>query len=173
MVYLNKIPPEGLHRSWVIADPRAAGVDLAVPVEGPVTADFDVERFDGEMRVSGEVGATLRLDCSRCLAPFDLPVRSEVEAIFASRDEDAEEEGRELGANDLEVQFLDAAGGTDLRGVIAEHVHLALPLKPLCSPDCRGICPRCGADLAGGACGCPPTATDPRWEALRKLSVKG
>ena len=173
VVHFNKIPPEGLQRSWRVADPRSAGIEIAVPVEGPLTAELDIQRFEDEMRVTGEVAATLRLECSRCLAPFDLPVQAEVEAIFARRPEEDDEEGRELGADDLEVQYLDAGGGADLRAVIAEQVHLALPIKPLCTPDCRGICPRCGADLSGGACGCPPADADPRWAALRSLSAKG
>jgi uncharacterized protein len=38
-----------------------------------------------------------------------------------------------------------------------------------CRPDCKGLCPRCGANLNDGPCTCPPE-TDVRWDALKRLS---
>jgi uncharacterized protein len=46
---------------------------------------------------------------------------------------------------------------------------MAVPMKPLCREDCRGLCPTCGEDLNVTACGCAAEAADPRWEALRLL----
>lgn len=172
VVFLHKVPPEGVSLSLEIDEPAKAGIRLDVAVDGPVGADLSVERFENELRVSGEVRANLRLECSRCLASFDLPVRSAVDALFAPPAAAAGEDQHELAADDLEVQPLEQ-GAADLRGLIAEQIHLAVPLQPLCSPDCRGICPRCGRDLAGGPCECRPEGADPRWEALRKLAVKG
>ena len=62
----------------------------------------------------------------------------------------------------------------DLGEVVREQVLLALPLKPLCREDCRGLCPRCGQNRNLGPCGCPPPEEpgDPRLEPLRKLVDK-
>ena len=49
---------------------------------------------------------------------------------------------------------------------------MALPMKPLCKPDCKGLCPSCGKDLNLGACGCTHETIDPRWEALKALKEK-
>jgi len=57
----------------------------------------------------------------------------------------------------------------DLEPMAREAVVLGLPLAPLCRPDCKGLCPSCGADLNQGPCGCPPAAADPRWAALDAL----
>jgi uncharacterized protein len=57
----------------------------------------------------------------------------------------------------------------DLEPMTREAVVLGLPLAPLCRPDCKGLCPTCGAELNRGPCGCPPPATDPRWAALDAL----
>lgn len=172
IVYLNKVPPEGLDLSFEIDDPAKAGIALSVPTEGPIRADLGVQRLGNELRVDGTVRATVRLECSRCLAPFSLPVEGEVGASFAPPSKaDEEEHQHELSADELEVEPL-VQGGADLRGVIAEQIHLALPLKPLCSEDCRGmVCPHCGREAAAGPCGCAPPAGDPRWAALRKLTV--
>jgi uncharacterized protein len=171
VVSLNKLPPEGLDLSFEIADPAKAGIDLGVQVDGPIRARFDVQRLGGELRVAGTVSAAVRLECSRCLTPFVLPIESEANVTFAPPAQAAgEEHQRELSADELEIEPL-VQGGADLRGVIAEQILLALPLKPLCSEGCRGICPRCGKEAAAGDCGCAPAAGDPRWEALKKLTV--
>jgi uncharacterized protein len=171
VVFLSKIPPEGLERSYEIANPAGAGIELAVPLEGPIRAEFDIRRHGREIEVGGTVRATVRLQCSRCLAPFSFPVTGEVEASFAPRPAAVEgEHQHELSQDELEVEPL-VQGGADLRGVIAEQIHLNLPLKPLCREDCPGFCPQCGRPLEAGACGCAPEVGDPRWEALRKLTV--
>jgi len=171
IVYLNKIPPEGLERSYEIANPAGAGIDVAVPLEGPIVANFEILRLSNEIQVTGTVRATARLLCSRCLAPFSCNVAGHVEAVFAPPVKLTEgDHQHELAQDELEVEPL-VQGGADLRGVIAEQIHLNQPLKPLCREDCPGICPHCGRPGVDGACGCAPTAGDPRWEALRKLKV--
>ena len=171
VVLLNKIPPEGQEVSFEIADPAKAGIELAVALEGPVVADFEIQRLGNEIQVEGTVRATARLQCSRCLAPFTYPVAGSVEATFAPPAKLVEgDHQHELAQDELEVEPL-VQGGADLRGVIAEQIHLNLPLKPLCREDCPGICPHCGRPGAEGECGCAPSAGDSRWEALRKLKV--
>jgi len=171
IILLNKIPPEGQEVSFEIENPAGAGIDLAVPLEGPIVADFEIQRLGNEIQVEGTVRATARLQCSRCLAPFSYPVAGAVESNFAPPSKLAEgEHQHELGQDELEVEPL-VGGGADLRGVIAEQIHLNLPLKPLCREDCPGICPHCGRPGADGACGCAPAAADSRWEALKKLKV--
>lgn len=171
IVLLNKIPPEGEERSFEIADPAGAGIEIAAPLEGPLRADFQIQRLGKEIQVSGTVNATVRLQCSRCLAPFSFPVSGEVDATFAPPPKAAEgEHQHELAEDELEVEPL-VQGGADLRGVIAEQIHLNLPLKPLCREDCPGICPHCGRPVAAGDCGCAPAPADSRWEALKKLKV--
>ena len=171
VVLLNKIPPEGQEISFEIPQPAAAGIELAVPVEGPIVADFAIQRLGNDIQVEGTVRATVRLQCSRCLAAFPLAVNGEVEATFAPQAKVVEgDHQHELAQDELEVQPL-VGGGADLRGVIAEQIHLNLPLKPLCREDCPGICPHCGRPGADGGCGCAPTAGDSRWEALKKLKV--
>jgi uncharacterized protein len=53
-----------------------------------------------------------------------------------------------------------------------EQMYLALPMKPLCRDDCRGLCPTCGANLNLAACGCKNEWEDPRLAVLRKLKTE-
>jgi uncharacterized protein len=57
----------------------------------------------------------------------------------------------------------------DITGEIRDTVLLTLPMKVLCSEDCRGLCAGCGANLNSESCRCAAPPADPRWEALRKL----
>ena len=58
----------------------------------------------------------------------------------------------------------------DLTEVVRQHLVLALPIAPRCSSDCRGLCPRCGADRNAGTCGCDTEGIDPRLQALEGWS---
>jgi uncharacterized protein len=75
---------------------------------------------------------------------------------------------REIGDADFSVAYYDDQT-IDLGQLIAEQLHLSLPMKPLCGADCRGICPQCGLNLNRGTCDCQRDWDDPRFAALRTL----
>jgi uncharacterized protein len=60
----------------------------------------------------------------------------------------------------------------DLGELIAEQLQLAMPMKPLCSEGCKGLCAQCGTNLNAGACNCSQEWTDPRLAALKALAQK-
>ncbi len=74
---------------------------------------------------------------------------------------DRDEDAYPMTGNDL-----------DLEPMARDAVLLELPLAPLCAPDCRGLCPQCGANRNLGDCECAP-ARDPRWSALDALRGAG
>jgi len=53
--------------------------------------------------------------------------------------------------------------------IVREQVLMAIPMKPLCREECRGLCPECGADWNAGDCACEKTKVDPRLEVLKGL----
>ena len=87
--------------------------------------------------------------------------------------EEAQEEEVELTDRDVVVGYYEG-DRLDLGEVVREQILLALPLKPLCREDCRGLCPACGQNRNLVPCGCPPPEEpgDPRLEPLRKLVDK-
>ncbi len=105
--------------------------------------------------------------CSRCLRELEVPLRIEIEEeFFASVDA---ETGAALPApEDAEAFRIDASHTLDLEDAVRQYWTAALPMQPLCQPDCRGLCPRCGQNLSQGACSCPPEE-DQRWSTLRQL----
>jgi len=88
----------------------------------------------------------VRSVCRRCLTEFIMPVAESVEVLF-SPDPDLQD--------DPSVYPLaDPMARVDVKPAVREELALAVDAFPLCREDCRGLCPRCGADLNRGACGC-------------------
>jgi len=113
----------------------------------------------GRFYFSGHIEGTTRDECRRCLTEVDVPVADAVHILFA------ESGGEEI--DDPDVYVIDARDyALDLRPAVREQWLLAVPPLVTCREDCKGLCPKCGADLNLGACDCAP-AHDPRWDALR------
>jgi uncharacterized protein len=74
----------------------------------------------------------------------------------------------EMDDEDLETSYY-RDDQIDLSELLREQFYLALPMKPLCRDDCRGLCPECGINLNAGTCTCAPTWEDPRLAALKEL----
>jgi uncharacterized protein len=144
----------------------------AFRVVSPVTLAFDVDRQEpGRYRVRGRVAGTLELTCGRCLEPFTLPVAGDFDLRYVPRAENVGEGEREVGEDDLTTAFYDD-DQIDLSELISEQLHLALPMKPLCSEGCKGLCPHCGTNLNTDSCDCSEKWEDPRLAVLKDLAQK-
>jgi len=100
------------------------------------------------------------LECVRCLEPFDLPITLELEETFRLPG---------VGPKPDMTYAVNADGWLDLAPLLREQAWLAIPMKPLCSPDCRGLCPHCGANLNHESCTCEEEQIDPRLALLKDL----
>ena len=160
-------------------------IDLAAVREGPVETAADVAVDDplvrdsgvalvsplvvsGRLSTAGEgkyywqarLATVVQAECRRCLKAVRVPLSQSLGLVFV-----AEEDAR--GDDDCYV-VPRRATVLDLSEAVREELILAVPQYVECRDDCRGLCPRCGADLNLGPCGCQPE-TDPRWAALTKL----
>ncbi|MFA4028278.1 MAG: hypothetical protein GDYSWBUE_000139 [Candidatus Fervidibacterota bacterium] len=140
--------------------------EVNVEVSGDVTA-----RNDGRLViVHGTVSGSVMLRCSRCLKPTECHVQAEFEAECEVRNFFAMAEGNYEGL-DEEVTSIFDESTADVTELARQALILALPMRPLCRADCKGICPYCGADLNEGPCSCKPPK-DPRWAKLEELLTK-
>ena len=138
-------------------------------VIGPIALAADVQKDARKVRLVGRVKAALELDCSRCVEPFAVPIDSAFDVLFLpaeTLDVDGEHEVKD---DDLNVSFY-RDEVIDLGDVMREQFYLALPMKPLCRPDCQGLCAVCGINRNRETCTCEPVWVDPRLEPLRKLT---
>lgn len=149
-----------VHLAGVLSD--LAVTDSAVPAGAEVTFDGYLEAALGGVSVVGVVRAPWTGTCRRCLAQASGVLEAEVDEFF--RDERIVE--REGGTEDDD--YLVGADVADLQTLVHDAVILDLPLAPLCSPECKGLCASCGANRNETTCSCEPPA-DPRWSALAGL----
>lgn len=138
-------------------------------VAAPVELSMDVEKADGDaFRVVGRATTRLELECGRCLEPFEIPVDANFELRYIPAAENAGEGEREIDEDDLTTAFY-RDGALDVTEMLREQFQLALPMKPLHSEACKGLCPECGTNLNRTDCGHAPKWEDPRLAALKGL----
>ncbi|MCR5329987.1 MAG: DUF177 domain-containing protein [Lachnospiraceae bacterium] len=106
----------------------------------------------------------LLAECSRCLEPVELPfdINTDCELIV-------DENGCASTRDDDEKLSYVEGYELDVDGFLKEELMIGFPLQVLCSEECRGLCPKCGANLNRGECGCDRTVSDPRMSIIRDL----
>lgn len=148
--------------------PTAFQPDEDYRVAEPVEIGFDIFKDKNVFRLRGRVATTLELPCSRCLEPFVWPVDEAFDLTYHPQAASAVDRERQIEEDDFGTAYYENEE-IDLEQLIRERFHMSLPMKPLCSDDCKGLCPQCGTNLNRGTCGCSPAWEDPRLAALRQL----
>lgn len=126
-------------------------------VAGDVELEATVASLTDGVIARGRATAMARLVCDRCLTERDEPVEASIEEVFRLRPEGEDESRVEPG------------GWIDLEQAVHDEVALALPLRPLCRPDCRGLCPTCGTDLNTDPCAGHGDEPSSPFTALKQL----
>jgi uncharacterized protein len=130
-----------------------------------VVLDLRFEAVTEGVLVTGSAVAPLSGECSRCLDPLTTETEVSFQELYRYLPDPGEDEA------DGEERFLDG-DLLDLEPAFRDVVVLALPLSPLCSADCPGLCTECGAKLADVGPGHGHgDKVDPRWGPLAKLEI--
>jgi uncharacterized protein len=126
-----------------------------------------------DIRVIATMSAQLEINCARCLDPVVRDVERDFDLFYrpiATVSEGADEVSVTQAEADIGFYRGD---GLLLEDVLREQLLLALPIKTVCSDDCRGLCAHCGKNLNHeGDCDCREERSDPRWDALKGLRDK-
>lgn len=164
---------EGANPIRIDGSPEDAGIVMTeAEIEGSVTLEGVLYRSDVRVEVQARVHAITLQACDRCLASLRHPIDAPVRLLCEKRGERDHRSDAESRAEDSGLLYHD--GRTlDLREEIREAVLLEVPWHPLCNPDCRGLCPRCGKNLNEGNCGCPPRRGTAPWDALSRMVEEG
>ncbi len=120
----------------------------------------------------GRVHTRAQMVCSRCLAPAYYDLDIDVEEEFYPTVEvytGAILPWQEM--TDDRALLIDARHILDMTEVVRQDLIISLPMQPLCSEDCKGLCPVCGANLNDGPHECHTEEFDPRWETLARLKL--
>ncbi|MGH7457565.1 MAG: YceD family protein [Longimicrobiaceae bacterium] len=150
------IPPHHAVWSGVEAEPAA-----------PARLELQAREAGEGVLVRGKIRASFRLPCRRCLAGLEVELEDDLNIFF-----EYEESWREDGPESDTFPLPEGAREIDLTGPIREHLLLAAPTFALCDERCKGLCPRCGADLNRGECGCEPEPQGGAWDKLKQVTLE-
>jgi len=150
--------------------PAALGFEEGVKLT-PVEVRGELSEAAPNFLLSAQLAYRQSVPCDRCLRPVESGVDTRLDLLVIDRPRPAEGGERQLGQDELGVFEL-VGEMLDTAPLVAEQVQLNLPTHPLCREDCRGLCPRCSANLNDGPCGCEAPPVDPRWAALAGLKDK-
>ena len=165
----KEIGPEGLVVSRSIDGFR-------LPLSGEEAIWIDTVHLNGELlkdvdgvSFAGRIETHATLACSRCLEEHSLPLDLPFDLVYTTGPETPPGDERRLDDEMVTRAHMDGTR-IDLKSLLSEQVYLGLPLKPLCRPDCRGLCSKCGTNLNAGDCTCAEERTeDPRLRILKSL----
>ncbi|MBI5484777.1 MAG: DUF177 domain-containing protein [Deltaproteobacteria bacterium] len=138
---------------------------------GPIRGELSIEREFDHIRLNGRVTAPIELSCSRCLLDYDALIDSNF-TIFFRKDVSShdDEDEVELGEKDL-ISSSYSGDEIELTREIEEQVAMEIPLKPLCSHACKGLCQVCGTDLNKSQCSCSNENVSLKFSALKDFKV--
>ena len=123
---------------------------------GPLDWSATAERAGEEIRIVGSLKTSVELPCSRCLETARVPISKDFDLFFRQRDEDMFDEDEDVRLDEADTRTAFFAGTQlAITDVLSEQILLALPMKALCTVDCKGLCSHCGTNLNSGKCNCP------------------
>ena len=129
------------------------------PLKKPVSMKGKISNSASLVRLEAEISYEYEAPCDRCGLTTNEKHTVKIEKSLASSIE-GEESDTILLVPDMKL---------DLDELIYTEVMLSLPMKHLCSEDCKGICFKCGKNLNEGECSCSTKEVDPRLAKLMEL----
>jgi uncharacterized protein len=155
----------------LIGTTRTYSVEEEVDIAGKnrvVHGDIELTRSDRSILVHGVLHVDVELNCGRCASEFIAPLTLDIQEEYFPKIDVFTGDAAPAPEEDREAFSIDERNILDLLEAVQQYALMAQPIKPLCKPDCAGLCPTCGHNLNQGACPCPPDDIDPRWDKLRQ-----
>ena len=128
--------------------------DFKLKLKSPISISGIIYYDDEIVNIKGKISLVAESQCSRCLTQFDNPMVVEFDENF-SKDQKSDDFYPILDDN------------IDLKNMVIDNLIIWTPLKPLCSENCKGLCPICGKNLNYGQCNCKIDNVDPRLLSLK------
>ena len=109
--------------------------------------------------VTADITSVISVECRRCVTPFEIDIATTLDLFFSFKDDTSEEDEADERYYDGET--------LDISEDVRQAVLLEVPMWPLCSESCEGLCLQCGTELNTGVCTCevadetPMTTSNP------------
>jgi uncharacterized protein len=168
---LTQIPEEGLQLEGNIA---AADLHFApqesVAFSTPVRLQGQLTKIAEQVYFQGQIEGTMELPCSRCLDSVRDHFAVTIRVVYLPPSSPAAAESTErLDTSDELDLYIHDGVMIDLQPFIYDQVVLAIPMQPLCRPECAGLCPLCGGNKNEESCTCQVEEIDSRFALLKQL----
>lgn len=151
-------------RIVVDVDPRE--LDLEDPYfqfPGRATGELEYKMVGEDLRAVGRLGADYVAECGRCLGPVHGRIEIPIDMMWLHRAPGSKEP--EPAEDEILAEYY-TGDVVDTAPALREAIMAELPPNPICSEECKGLCPRCGENLNEGPCKCPPEVPEPPAPAL-------
>lgn len=179
-----RVPVTNLLKKVFSRERFTANLDIAVSEHGllersdrgDLSLEVWLESSPDGIRVKGKIRGSVYMECTRCLEEYRQDLDIAVDEFYRRPGlATVDGEGRRLAEADVqeEDEYVIADGAIDMNLMLNDAVMLSLPIKHLCSEECKGLCQVCGKNLNEGECGCTQESVDPRLEVLRTLLEPG
>jgi len=153
---------QGSHSYSFQVEPREIGLDERFT--GTVDVTVELEKTPTQVELMGRASAEGRFACDRCAEEFTQALKGSWRMHYLWNETEAAQ------WDPSEVQIVPPTLAViDLGEDVRQTLILAVPLKLLCRPECKGLCPQCGTNLNQATCNCSSEPGDSRWDALRAL----
>ena len=137
-------------------------------LKSPANIEGTLSKRIVQADVDGEISAVVNIECSRCLQMVENNLNFPFHVSYIAPENLSEAKETELRDADLEIAPFDGQH-IDIGELVREQIFLNLPTQVFCSEDCKGLCPKCGANRNLITCNCEEKEIDPRWAALKNL----
>lgn len=171
VIDLRNIPEEGLDLSYKEAIERLSLDEEGYPFSTDVAVNTHIKKEVDTVFISGSLEAELKIGCSRCLKKFTFRINPHFAVDYIPSPQHKEEGELELTGSEMEVGFY-KGDALELDELVKEQIILSIPMQPLCSPSCKGICPVCGQNLNIKECGCGKDSISPHFAVLKNFLKK-
>ena|ERR1051326_2893214 len=177
------ISVQALQKQEVTFDERFAPgtLDLGPEVaqQGPfrvqgradLVEEHEERKVINDIRLRGDYAGRVTVQCARCLEPVERELKAEFDLLYRPLGVTPRPPDSAITRDETEIGFYQG-DGLLLEQAVTEQVILAVPVRQLCSAECKGLCPSCGKNLNQESCGCEKQSSDPRWAALGSLRDK-
>ncbi|MCJ7509246.1 MAG: DUF177 domain-containing protein [candidate division Zixibacteria bacterium] len=143
---------------------RADGVEF----DSPLKVEVEVAPSGESFLAWAKIETSVKLECVRCLLIYSYPLQAEFNLLM-----EKQRPGLLLDAENEDTVVINPQDKfIDISDKVRQAIILSLPLKSLCSPDCKGLCHICGADLNTSPCNCTIEEYDSRWDKLKQTLKK-
>lgn len=153
----------GVHK--VEFEKSVSELKLGEPFVDKLNLDCTMDKSVHQIILNCNLSIFAQFNCDRCNSEYKTQLKSIFSLVYLF-------EKKELTDN-ANVYFISAKEDKiDITNDVIDYANLTIPLKKLCSEDCKGLCYRCGTNLNTGSCNCKIEKTEPEWEPLLKLKDK-